>query len=97
MQTSDTVRWRTLARSALFAIIGVTLFMGWRVSQIGFDYDFESFFPQDDPETAFYLDFRDRFETDNDFLIIGIEGHPGIYDQDFLEAKYSVLPALKNL
>ena len=97
MQTSDTARWRARARSALFAIIGVTLFMGWRVSQIGFDYDFESFFPQDDPETAFYLDFRDRFETDNDFLIIGIEGQPGIYDQDFLEAVDAYTASLSEL
>ena len=58
--------------------------MAWRVSQIGFNYDFESFFPQDDENTTFYLDFRDRFESDNDFLIVGLESPKGIYDADFL-------------
>ena len=58
--------------------------MAWRVSQIGFNYDFESFFPQDDPHTSFYLDFRERFESDNDFLIVGIESPQSIYDADFL-------------
>jgi len=97
MDSIDTVRWRSHARLALFAILGMTLFMGWRVSKIGFDYDFESFFPQDDPETAFYLDFRDRFETDNDFLIVGIEGREGIYDQAFLTAVDAYTDSLSAL
>ena len=76
--------WKRRARMALWFIGLMSVFMGWRVSLIGFNYDFESFFPKDDPETTFYLDFREQFETDNDFLIIGIE-HPGsIYNANFL-------------
>ena len=60
-------QWKTRAKWALTLIGVATLWMGWRVAQIGFDYDFESFFPQDDPETEFYLDFRSQFESDNDF------------------------------
>ena len=77
-------QWKTRAKWALILIGVATLWMGWRVAQIGFDYDFESFFPQDDPETEFYLDFRSQFESDNDFLIVGIEHEKSIYDQAFL-------------
>jgi len=84
---SETVdlSWKRRARFALLLIGLMSVFMGWRVSRIGFDYDFESFFPKNDPETAFYLDFREKFETDNDFLIIGIEHAGSIYDVNFLQ------------
>ena len=78
--------WKVRAILALIFIGVSTLWMGWRVTQIGFDYDFESFFPQDDPETEFYLNFRSQFESDNDFLIVGIENTPSIYHSAFLEA-----------
>ena len=78
------IQWQTWSRRVLFAIAIGSVFLLWRVSNIGFDYDFESFFPQDDPETAYYLNFRDHFETDNDFILIGIEHENGIYEQDFL-------------
>ena len=55
-------------------LVLVTAFMGWQASQLEFNYDFEQFFPADHPETQFYRDFRDRFGSDNDFLIVGFEG-----------------------
>lgn len=82
--SSSLYQWRSWSRIVLLAIAISSCFLLWRVSKIGFDYDFESFFPQDDPETAFYLDFRDHFETDNDFVLIGIENNTGIYQQEFL-------------
>jgi len=84
MESLNTSSWKKKARWTLICISLVSIVMAWRVSQIGFNYDFESFFPKDDSHTAFYLDFRERFETDNDFLIIGIESPTGIYDADFL-------------
>ena len=83
-ESSSLSQWRSWSRLVLVAIALCSCFLLWRVSQIGFDYDFESFFPQDDPETAFYLNFRDHFETDNDFVLIGIENYSGIYQPRFL-------------
>ncbi|MDG2208481.1 MAG: MMPL family transporter [Flavobacteriales bacterium] len=71
--------------------------MAWRVSKIGFDYDFESFFQADDPETEFYLHFRDHFETDNDFVIVGIESPHGIYQPAFLQEVDRLTETLKSL
>ena len=59
MNRTNEHQWKTRARWVLAGIALISLFMGWRVTQIGFDYDFESFFPENDPETAFYLEFRD--------------------------------------
>jgi predicted RND superfamily exporter protein len=84
MESLNTAQWKKRARWTLICITLISMAMAWRVSQIGFNYDFESFFPQDDEHTTFYLDFRDRFESDNDFLIVGLESPKGIYDADFL-------------
>ncbi|MGZ3861575.1 MAG: efflux RND transporter permease subunit [Bacteroidia bacterium] len=49
-----------------------------------FDYDFESFFPDDDPALPFYLKYRKTFGHDNEFVLIGIENKKGIFDREFL-------------
>ena len=88
---------KTRAKWALVLIGLATLWMGWRVAQIGFNYDFESFFPQDDPETEFYLNFRSHFESDNDFLIVGVEHGPSIYDRAFLADVDGYVDELESL
>ncbi len=67
------------------------------ISTLKFDYDFEAFFPQDDPETDFYLEFRDAFETDNDFFIVVVENKEGIFKEDFLVKVDSLNRALKKV
>ncbi len=75
-------RYSVIAVCALFASL---LFFLWFAFKIEFDYDFEKFYPTDDPETEFFLDYRQKFESDNDFLLIAIENDGGIYDLDFLK------------
>ena len=88
--------WKTRAIWALVLIGLATLWMGWRVAQIGYNYDFESFFPQDDPETEFYLNFRSHFESDNDFSIVGVEHDPA-YDPVFLTDVDGYVDELESL
>jgi predicted RND superfamily exporter protein len=79
-------QWQRRSVWILAAIALVTVFSGWRASQIGFNYDFEAFFPQGQPETAFYLQFREAFSTDNDFILVGVQHEDGVFDQEFLGA-----------
>ena len=62
-----------------------------------FDYDFESFFPQEDEELLFYQDFRGKFENDNDYLLIALGGNIEVFDSVFLSAANSLNERLKNL
>jgi uncharacterized protein len=62
-----------------------TIWAVYLVSGLAFSYDFEAFFPKKDPATATYLDFRERFETDNDFVIIALENEKGIFDSTFIQ------------
>ena len=90
-------RARRLAQWTLAGLGLMTIFLGWRITSIGFDYDFENFFPVDDPATEYYLKFRETFETDNDFLIVGVERTHGVADREFLQAVDSLVSDLEQL
>ena len=61
------------------------------------DYDFEKFFPQNDPELDRYLAFKHRFGHDNDFLMLGIPGKPTVFDRGFLVKVDSLAAELERL
>ncbi len=56
-----------------------------------FNYDFETFFPQEDDELAFYSSFRAEFESDNDYLLIALDNKEGeLLDPSFLQRAYGL-------
>ena len=59
--------------------------MGYMAKDIKFDYDFEAFFPEEDPETKFFEEHRHRFESDNDFIFVAIKNQPSVFQYDFLK------------
>lgn len=69
----------------LIAFIAFTTLFAIQLQSTRFDYDFEKFFPIDDPETAFFFEHRTKFESDNDFLLIAIERKDGIFNLPFLQ------------
>lgn len=71
--------------------------MGWQILSLEYDYNFEAFFPKDSPETEFFKEYRKQFETDNDFILIGIRNDKGIFKQQFLQDVDRLTKALKKL
>ncbi len=74
----------------------ISLFFLYNIQNIGFDYDFEAFFAENDPSTDFLAQHRDRFETDNDFVFIAIENNQGVFKQDFLKKTVSFVEDLEK-
>ncbi len=70
----------TLATLLVVSLIAVSF-----VRQLEFDFDFEKFFPANDDSSDFYKDYRKAFESDNDFVLIGLENKNGVFDQSFLK------------
>lgn len=68
----------------LVIFIGITGYLGYRVMDVRFDYDFEKFFPSNDPDTEFFNEFRNTFSSENDFLLIAIENKKGVFQKEFL-------------
>ena len=85
--------------SIIVLIIGgiITGLAAWRVTKIGFDYNFENFFPRNDKDTDFFNEHRKRFGTDNDFILIGIKNNKGIFQQDFLRKVKHLTDTLKTI
>lgn len=86
------------ARFTLLVIGILTAFFVWMIAtRLELDYDFENFFPQDDQETQYYREFRENFETDNDFVLIGVESEAGVFNHDFLKDVDSLTRALEKV
>ena len=91
------MKYTRLAKRILIAIGLITLVAAWNLKDVRFDYNFERFFPVDDPELEFLLEFRDKFEPDNDFTLIAIENNKGVFQQDFLIQVDSLCKVLDKL
>ncbi len=62
------------------------LISAWFTSQLKFSYDYEDFFPKGDSDLDFYYQYREKFEHDDNFLLIGFKNDGGIFNQTFLSA-----------
>ena len=67
----------------LFAVLSAVSIYG--LFHLKFSFDFEQFFPENDPDLEFFREFIDDFETDDNFLIVAVEREAGVFEQDFLE------------
>ena len=77
-----------LKRTRIAIIVAFTLMALYSLTfmfKLNFQFDFESFFPKNDPDLALFKDFIKDFETDDNFLLIGLKREDGIFDQKFLE------------
>jgi uncharacterized protein len=87
-------------RNSLLILLLYALLLAGAVSRVllvGFNYDFEAFFPKNDPETRFFLEFREKFGPDNDFVLIALENEKGIFQQDFLRKVVAFTDSLENI
>jgi predicted RND superfamily exporter protein len=65
----------------LFAVGGSIL----AVQRLSFRFNFEDFFPKGDPDLKFYYEFKERFEPDDNFLLIALHRKEGIFEENFLK------------
>ena len=65
-------------------LIMLTVFLGYEINHLQFDYDFEKFFPAEDEDAEFFYEHRKQFEFDNNFILIGLENKKGVFDSEFL-------------
>jgi len=74
-------------RNAKYTLLFLSLFtvlFGYYSFQARVDYEFEDFFPSGSEEVEYFFDFRDNFETDNDFIMLALSNPDGVFDSLFL-------------
>ena len=94
---------RRNARLALALLVLLTVPALLALRHVRVDYDFEKFFPTDDPELDRYLAFRDRFGHDNEYVLFGIGHRPSVFDlhvlrrADSLAGRLATLPDVRRV
>jgi uncharacterized protein len=76
--------YKRLARLTILVISLLTLGSFYFIAQLRFDYNFEKFFPLGNPDLEYYIQYRETFENDNDYLLISLLHPPSVFDQEFL-------------
>lgn len=84
--------WLILALVTLISVI-----FGIFVTHLKFNYDFESFFPYKDPDLNFYKTYRQKFDADDNFFLIGLDRKAGIFHEPFLEKAAALSDSLRKL
>jgi predicted RND superfamily exporter protein len=62
-----------------------------------FSFDFQQFFPRGDEDLAFFLEFIEEFEGDDNFLLVALEREPSIFDSTFLAQAHDFALATREL
>jgi uncharacterized protein len=88
---------RNLSILVIVSIIAISILAVFQLPKLKFDYDFENFFPQDHPALEYYLDFRQKFENDNDYLLLALKSDNGIFNAEYLSKVDSLSELLNSL
>lgn len=67
----------------LFILLGVLA--ATKLDELRFSFDFSQFFPEEDPDLAFYDNYVREFGTDDNFLLIAVKNKPTVFQEDFLK------------
>ncbi len=84
----------------ILSIAGFTvlaLLSTYFIFQLKFTFDFEQFFPTGDPDLEFFMDFREKFEPDDNFMLVAVRREQGIFQQDFLNDFHAFTIDCRNL
>lgn len=80
----------------LIPFLLITVLFALFIPKLKFNYNIEGFFSKNDPEVNFYQEYRERFENENDFILVGIKNNAGIFDKGFLIRVDSLTKTLKG-
>ncbi len=89
---SRRIRIASIAFFSLAAIVSV-----FALFQLKFAFDFEQFFPTNDPDLAFFNEFIKDFETDDNFMLIAACRKEGVFEQEFLKKVHDLSIQAKRL
>ncbi len=86
-----------IAKLVVIIAVLISIFCGFLIPKLRFDYNFESFFPDDADNLGFYDAHRQRFGSDNDFILIGISDKGGIFNPTFLGKIAALTDSLQSM
>lgn len=95
MENSKIKKTSSILLIAIFVLSGIAFF---QAKNIKIDYDFERFFPDNDPDLQKYLTYSNNFEgKDDNFILVGIKNKNGVFQKKFLEKIKSVGDSIQKI
>ena len=91
------MKYQSLSKRVLIVIGLLTAFFLWKGSQIKYDYDFTAFFPLNHEDTEFFKEYQQKFQPDDNYVLIAIKNSDGIFNLPFLGSIDSLSSKLSNL
>lgn len=74
-----------LKKVCIGVFILLSVFSASKLGDLKFSFDFSQFFPEEDPDLAFYDAYVEEFGTDDNFLLVAVKNEPTVFQQDFLK------------
>lgn len=101
MHPTDYPRWFdqfwNLRKFFIGLFIALFVISAAGIPQLKFNFSFEQFFPNEDEDLEFFMDFVEDFETDDNFLLLAFERQPDVFNANFLRRIDSVARAIKTM
>lgn len=93
----DQAKVKIIARYVLLGLVAITLPLAYQWRNLQFSYEFDDFLPQNDESAEVFIDFKNRFTSDIDFMLLAIERKDGIFDSTFLRKVENLETELKQV
>lgn len=93
----DQAKVKIIARYVLLGLVAITLPLAYQWKNLQFSYEFDDFLPQNDESAEVFIDFKNRFTSDIDFMLLAIERKDGIFDSTFLRKVENLETELKQV
>ena len=77
--------------------MSISVFFGYLLTTLKADFEFERFFPTNDPDIRFYEKHLQKFGYDNDYLILIITNDKGVFEESFLKKVTTATDTVENL
>jgi len=89
--------YRRKSKIVLLIVFFITAVQLYFLKDIQFDYDLRKFFPTHSEETDFFMDYSEKYEWDDDFVLLGLHNKAGIFEQAFLQKVDKLTKGLKRM
>lgn len=89
--------FRRFGKVIIAAVFLLGAWAGYLATKSEFDYNFDRFFPENDPEWVEFKKHREAFGSDNDFVLIGLKNESGIFDKKFAAEIDKVTKGLRKV
>ena len=84
-------------RLVIFGFLILAIVGGLSIQKLQFSFDFKDFFPTGDPDLEFYNEFKERFDPDDNFMLVGLHRKEGVFEQAFLKKVHDFSLAARDI